>query len=111
MAMGIVWGRKLDPANIERLVVDALATLREFGEPGADARTLTDGPMTDPEERAHIATTNLRRTAGRLAKQSSFYAKRFADVGVDPRKLDIAHLDQVPVTVKAELTQHANEFL
>jgi phenylacetate-coenzyme A ligase PaaK-like adenylate-forming protein len=111
MAMGIVWGRKLDPRNIERLVGDALATLREFGEPGADARILTDGPMTDPEERAHIATTNVRRTAGRLAKQSSFYTKRFAAAGVDPRKLEVGHLDQVPVTVKADLTQHANEFL
>ncbi len=111
MAMGIVWGRKLDPRNIERLVADALATLREFGEPGADARILTDGPMTDPEERAHIATTNLRRTAGRLAKQSSFYSKRFAGAGVDPRKLDVGRLDQVPVTVKADLMQNANEFL
>jgi phenylacetate-CoA ligase len=51
MAMGIVWGRRLDPANIERLVGDALATLAQFGEPGEDVGMLVDGPLTDPAAR------------------------------------------------------------
>jgi phenylacetate-CoA ligase len=111
MAMGIVWGRRLDPTNIERLVGDALATLAEFGEPGADVHTLTDGPLTDPDERAQFTTTNLRRTARRLAKQSPFYAERFAAAGVDPGQLDLAGLHRIPVTVKADLTRRANDFL
>ncbi|HEY4631838.1 MAG TPA: hypothetical protein VIG96_11070, partial [Blastococcus sp.] len=65
MAMGIVWGRRLDPANVERLVADALATLAQFGEPGADVGMLVDGPLTDPAARRQSATSNLRRTARR----------------------------------------------
>jgi len=111
MAMGIVWGYRINPRNVERLVGDALATLREFGEPGADVRELTEGPQATPEDRANFATMNLRRTTRRLAKQSPFYARRFAEAGVDPGKLDLDNLSQVPVTVKAELKERSGEFL
>ncbi len=110
MAMSIVWGRRLDTRNLERLVGDALATLAEFGEPGVDAQALTDGPNADPAARAQIVTTNLRRTARRLAAQSPFYARRFADAGVDPAKLDLAGLAKFPVTVKADLLGAPEDF-
>jgi phenylacetate-CoA ligase len=42
MAMSMVWGRRFDPDNIARLVADALETVAEFGEPGEEARHLTD---------------------------------------------------------------------
>lgn len=53
MAMGMVWGRKLDTANLARLVDNALAILAEFGEPGSDVHALLDGPLADPTSRAH----------------------------------------------------------
>jgi len=63
MALSVAFGRRLDTANLERLVGDARATIAEFGEPGADAESLIDGPQADPETRAHLAQTALRRTA------------------------------------------------
>jgi len=33
MAVGMIWGRRLDTRNLERLVEDARATIAEFGEP------------------------------------------------------------------------------
>ena len=72
MAMGMVSGRRLDPRNIGRLVDDVLATLAEFGEPGADAQQVIDGPLADPEEQLEFAGRGLRRTARRLAAQSPF---------------------------------------
>jgi len=110
MAMGMVWGRRLDARNIGRLVDDALATLTEFGEPGADARQLIDGPLTNPEARLEFATRGVRRTATRLAAQSPFYARRFAAAGVRPDKLDVAGLDAVPVTVKHDLVERPEDF-
>jgi hypothetical protein len=74
MAMGMVWGRRLNTNNLERLVNDALATLDEFGEPGADAGEVIDGPLADPAARLDFANRGLRRTAIRLAAQSPFYA-------------------------------------
>ncbi len=110
MAMGMVWNRRLDTRNIARLVDDALATLAEFGEPGADAQTLTDGPLNNPEMRLQIAGTNVRRTAARLDAQSPFYARRFAAAEVNLSKLDIAGLRGIPVTVKGDLNRQPDDF-
>jgi phenylacetate-coenzyme A ligase PaaK-like adenylate-forming protein len=110
LALGMVWGRRLDPANVARLVGDVLATLAEFGEPGTDADELINGPMADPEIRLDIANRCLRRTARRLAAQSPFYARRFTSAHVDPAKLDIAGLRAIPVTVRADLTERPGDF-
>lgn len=110
MAMGIVWGRRLDPANVERLVGDALATIAEFGEPGADVAALTDGPLTDPQSRRDFAASNLRRTARRLATTSPFYARRFDSAGLPAAALSPESLTDLPVTTKRDLVQQAAEF-
>lgn len=110
MAMGMVWGRRLKPDNIARLVDDALATLAEFGEPGPDARELVDGPLDDPAARLDFATRGVRRTAARLASVSPFYARRFTAAGVAPDKLDLAALTAIPVTVKRDLVERQDDF-
>lgn len=111
LAMGVVWGRRFDPANIVRLVDDALATIAEFGEPGDDAQSLIDGPLTDPEARKSFADNGVRRTARRLADQSAFYARRFAAAEVDPARLDAAGLAAIPLTAKADLIRQPEDFL
>ena len=110
MAMGIVWGRRLDPANIERLVGDALATLAQFGEPGEDVGMLVDGPLTDPAARRQSATSNVPRTAKRLSVVSPFYARRFAAAGIDVGRLDPDRLGTIPVTVKRDLVERGRDF-
>ena len=92
MAMGMIRGRRLDTRNIGRLVGDALATIAEFGEPGADAQQLIDGPLADPGERAEFVKHAVRRTARRLDVHSPFYARRFVAAHVQPGKLDLAAL-------------------
>jgi phenylacetate-CoA ligase len=110
MAMAMVWGRRIDTGNVERLVEDALATLQQFGEPGADVRQLLDGPLTDPAARLDFANRSLRRTARRLATQSPFYARRFAAADARPERLDLTNLRTIPVTVKRDVIQRAGEF-
>jgi phenylacetate-coenzyme A ligase PaaK-like adenylate-forming protein len=110
LALGITQGRRLDPRNVARLVDDVLATLAEFGEPGADATELIDGPMTSPEARLEVTNRSLRRTARRLAAQSPFYARRFASAQVDPSKLDLAGMPKIPATVKADLIERPGDF-
>lgn len=110
MASSMTWGRRLSTRNVARLVGDALATIEEFGEPGADADQLIDGPAVDPEAQRALATAALRRTALRLASRSPFYASRFADASVMPHELDIDLLRAVPVTVKRDLIERAAEF-
>jgi phenylacetate-coenzyme A ligase PaaK-like adenylate-forming protein len=111
MAMGMVWGRRIDPRNVGRLVEDALATLAEFGEPGADAQQLIDGPLSDPGAREHFETQGLRRTARRLAARSPFYARRFEAAGLRTDRLDRAAIGTVPVTLKSDLVSKPTEFV
>ena len=110
MALGMISGRRLDTRNISRLVDDALATLAEFGEPGADAQQLLGGPMADPEERLDFARRSLRRTARRLGAQSPFYARRFAAAQVTPGELDVDRLQAIPATTKRDLIERPGEF-
>jgi phenylacetate-coenzyme A ligase PaaK-like adenylate-forming protein len=110
MAMGMVWGRRLNTRNLGRLVDDALATIEEFGEPGADAGQVIDGPLSDPATRLDFTTRAMRRTATRLAAQSPFYARRFAATGVRPDRLDIAGLGAIPVTLKHDLVERPDDF-
>jgi phenylacetate-coenzyme A ligase PaaK-like adenylate-forming protein len=110
MAMGMVWGRRLDTRNLGRLVEDALATMAEFGEPGADVQQLVHGPFADPEARLHFATRGIQRTARRLAEQSPFYGRRFAAAEVQPDKLEVAGLGAIPVTTKADLVGRPEDF-
>jgi phenylacetate-CoA ligase len=110
LALAMVQGHRINPRNVARLVDDVLATLAEFGEPGADASELIDGPAASAEARLEITNRTLRRTARRLAAQSPFYARRFASAQADPAKLDIATLPTIPVTVKADLTGQPGDF-
>ena len=111
MAMGMVWGRRLDAPNIGRLVDDVLATLAEFGEPGADAQQLLGGPLATPEARSEFATRSLRRTASRLAVQSPFYARRFASADLRAAETDLTALRHIPVTTKRDLIERPGDFL
>jgi phenylacetate-CoA ligase len=110
LALGMVQRRRLDPRNVERLIEDVLATVAEFGQAGADAAELVDGPTTDPQERLEITNKGLRKTAVRLAAQSPFYARHFSSAQIDPAKLDVAGLQTIPVTVKADLTERPGDF-
>jgi len=110
MAMGMVWGRKLDTPNLARLVQDARATLAEFGEPGSDVQQVLAGPLHDPAARADLINRSLRRTARRLDAQSPFYQRRFAAAGIAPDKLDLETLRTIPVTVKRDLIDRQAEF-
>ncbi len=111
MAMAMVWGRRLDPANVGRLVGDVLATIAEFGAPSAEAQEILGGPLADPEERLDFANRCLRRTARRLAARSPFYARRFAGLPAEPAELDVAALRAIPVTTKRDLVGRPADFL
>jgi phenylacetate-CoA ligase len=110
MAMSMVWGRRLDTANLGRLVNDMLLTIAEFGEPGQDAQEVLGVPLGDPEARLEWTNRGLIRTARRLAATSPFYARRFASASAEPAKLDVKGLRAIPVTTKQELIEQAGDF-
>jgi phenylacetate-coenzyme A ligase PaaK-like adenylate-forming protein len=110
MAMSMALGRRPSTANLARLVEDALSTLDEFGEPGADTAAVLDGPGADPAAQPELVADSLRRTATRLADRSPFYARRFAAAELQPRRFDADALRRVPVTTKRDLIARPAEF-
>jgi phenylacetate-coenzyme A ligase PaaK-like adenylate-forming protein len=110
LAFGMVSGRRLSTRNLSRLVDDAIATMAEFGEPGADAQALLGGPLPDPADQLEFANRGLRRTARRLAAKSPFYARRFAAAGREDGTIDVAGLSTIPVTTKRDLTERSDDF-
>ncbi|MFC5187501.1 phenylacetate--CoA ligase family protein [Actinomadura harenae] len=111
VAMAMVFGRRMNPRLVERLVDDALATLHEFGSPGEDVEQLVDGPFSDPNERRDLQTRALRRTARRLRDKSAFYRERFAAAGVDPAELTLESLRKVPVTLKDDIVTRGADMM
>lgn len=111
MAMSMVWGRPINPRNVERLIEDVLSTLQEFGAPGDDVQQLLDGPFTNPASRAEFQTRAIQVTARRLASKSPYYQKLFAAHDIVPDKLTVDEMPQVPVTLKAMLQEQPRDFI
>lgn len=111
MAMSMVWGKPINPRNIEHLVEDALKTLKEFGAPGDDVQMLLEGPFADPLARREFQNRALQRTARRLARVSPYYQKLFALHEIEPAKLTVEAIHQVPVTLKRMLQEQQQEFI
>ena len=110
MAMGMVSGRRLEPATSA-----GWWRTRWPRSPSSASRAPTrsrcsSGPLADPEERLEFARRGLRRTARRLAAQSPFYARRFAAAHVEPGGLDVAALRAIPVTTKRDLIERPGDF-
>ncbi len=111
LALSMLGGRPIQPKVLTGLIDDALATLAEFGKPGDDVGQLVDGPFADPAIRRDFTDRALRRTARRLVRRSPFYETRFAAAGIDPRRLTVESVRDLPVTVKDDLIAAPDSFV
>jgi phenylacetate-coenzyme A ligase PaaK-like adenylate-forming protein len=111
MAFAMATGRPIDPANVRRLIGDALTTLRELGSPGDDLQQLLDGPFADPAARHAFQEQALRRTVRRLARRSPYYRELLAAHGLDPAALTLDALASIPVTTKRDLVAAPERFI
>lgn len=111
MAIAMVFGRPINPRNIERLIGDALKTMEEFGAPGDDVQQVLDGPFSDPDARQAFQNQGLQRTARRLARVSPYYRALFAEHQVNPEQITIETIHQLPTTRKQALQERQHEFI
>jgi phenylacetate-coenzyme A ligase PaaK-like adenylate-forming protein len=111
LAMSMVWGRRIDPRNVERLIRDAQRTLKEFGAPGDDVQQLLEGPFADPQARREFQDGALRRTARRLERVSPYYRQRFQAAGTRPADMTVESITSVPVTRKRDLVERQRDLL
>lgn len=111
MALSILRGAPISPANLERLIGDARATLREFGAPGSDVEELVDGPFADPDLRRHLQDTSLRRTVKRAAHVSPYYREVLAARGIDTSAVTTQTIENLPLTRKSDVLSRTADFI
>lgn len=100
----ILRNRPIRPYDLERIARDLVATIAEFGEPGADS-ALLPGPAgaVDPAVRRTVTERSLRATARAAARHTAYYRRTFDRLGLDPGTLTPETWARVPVTPKAAL--------
>ncbi|WP_439947968.1 phenylacetate--CoA ligase family protein [Streptomyces sp. BBFR109] len=104
--MSILLNRRIRPQDLERIARDLVATLGEFGAPGADsALLLGQAAGIDPEVRRTVTRRSLRATARTAARHTAYYRRLFGGLGLDPDALDPddGTWARVPVTPKQAL--------
>ncbi|WP_333768027.1 phenylacetate--CoA ligase family protein [Streptomyces sp. IBSBF 2435] len=102
--MAILLNREIRPQDLERIARDLVATLAEFGEPGADSSLLPgQAGQLDPEVRRTVTRRSLQATARAAARHTAYYQRVFADLAIDPGRLDTDTWSQVPITPKKAL--------
>ena len=111
MAWSILRGVPISPGNLERLIDDARATLREFGAPGSDVERLIDGPFADPNMRRHLQDTSVRRTVKRAARVSPYYREVLTARGIDPSAVTTQSIENLPLTRKSDVLKRTADFI
>ena len=111
--MGMVWGRRLNPQNIEparrrRARHDRRVRRARRRRAGPDRRP-ADRPRGAAEQFATTGHPPYRPTAGRAVTVLRAPVRRRR--GATPAKLDLAGLRAIPVTVKADLIRQPADFL
>ncbi|WEH35809.1 phenylacetate--CoA ligase family protein [Streptomyces sp. AM 4-1-1] len=102
--MAILRNRSIRPQDLDRIARDLVATLAEFGEPGADSALLPgQAGQVDPEIRRTVTRRSLRATARAAVRHTSYYHRIFGELGLDPDSLTTETWSQVPVTPKKAL--------
>jgi phenylacetate-CoA ligase len=107
-ASAILLGRPFALGALDRLVDDAVATVREFGSLGDQAGELLGGPTLDEAARCDMQLRRFRAQAVRAARETRYYAELFEHSGLDPTRLDPATL---PPTRKEALRADPDAFV
>ncbi|MFJ4961112.1 Phenylacetate-coenzyme A ligase [Streptomyces sp. ADI96-02] len=102
--MAILRNRRIRPQDLERIARDLVATLAEFGEPGADSALLPgQAGAVDPAVRRTVMERSLRATAQAAGRHTAYYRRTFDTLGIDPGTLTPETWDRIPVTPKEAL--------
>ncbi|CAM5266712.1 hypothetical protein SXANM310S_02803 [Streptomyces xanthochromogenes] len=113
--MAILRNRRIRPQDLERIARDLVATLAEFGEPGADSALLPgqsgQAAQIDPEVRRTVTRRSLRATARSAVRHTAYYHRIFGELGLDPDELDAESYARVPVTPKKALRSMPTAFV
>jgi phenylacetate-coenzyme A ligase PaaK-like adenylate-forming protein len=111
LAAALLTGRPIPTWALDRLVVAARDSLREFGHVAPEGQSALTGPSLDPETRRAMQISRFQTQAARAAAGTSHYARLFAALGCDPRRLTWDDIGRLPVTTKDALRDRPDTFV
>jgi phenylacetate-coenzyme A ligase PaaK-like adenylate-forming protein len=110
-AASMLFGIRLSQRSLDRIIDGMLATRREFGAVGQDARGLTSGPALDEESRRDMQLRRFRRQAARAAGDTAYYEQLFKQIGLDPARLTWEEVQRIPLTPKKDIRDRPGDFV
>ncbi len=110
-ALALAAGRPIPVRALERLTSDAAATVREFGAVGPDGQEAVAGPTLDEATRRDVQLRRFRTQAKRAAAETTYYPPIFAELGLDPAKLEWSDVARLPLTPKEALREAPDAFV
>jgi phenylacetate-coenzyme A ligase PaaK-like adenylate-forming protein len=111
LAASVAFGVPFAPWSLDRLVDALLATRREFGAVSSEGADLVTGVTLDDTTRRELQLHRFRQQAVRGARETAYYGRRFAGLGLDPGRLTFAEITRLPLTPKAALRDDPGAFV
>ena len=111
LAASVAFGVPFAPWSLDRLVDALLATRREFGAVAPEGAELLTGVALDDETRRELQLRRFRQQAVRGARETAYYGRLFAGLGLDPGRLTPEDVARLPLTPKAALRDDPGAFV
>lgn len=110
-ASSLLFGTRFSLRAFDRMIDALRETQREFGSIGAEGTEMLTGPALDDETCRQVQLRRFRAQAKRAARETDYYQRLFADLGLDPRRLTYDDIATTPLTPKSDLRQDPDAFV
>jgi phenylacetate-CoA ligase len=110
-AASLVFGLPFAPWSLDRIINGLRATQHEFGPLVTNEMGLLGKAPFDDETRREMQWRCFRTQAKRGARETAYYGRLFAELGLDPAHLQAKNITCLPLTSKAALRESADAFV
>ena len=111
LGTSLLFGTRFSQRAMDKIIDGMLATRREFGSIGREARELTTGPALDEETRRDMQLRRFRKQAARAATSTPYYHELFKRIELNPARLTWEDVARIPLTPKADIRDHPGNFV
>jgi phenylacetate-coenzyme A ligase PaaK-like adenylate-forming protein len=112
-AYSLALGRPFPVPSLDRLIEGIRDTRREFGPDavGDDSAEVIGGPRLDDATRRDMQLRRFRAQAKRAARETPYYERLFAELGLNPTQLGAADITGLLRTSKDALRENPEAFV
>jgi phenylacetate-coenzyme A ligase PaaK-like adenylate-forming protein len=110
-AASLASGKPFALWSLEWLIAALRDTRREFGAIGPEGAEVVRGPALDEATRREMQIRRFRAQAKLAARDTEYYGRLFATLGIDPARLRHDELARIPLTPKEAVRDTPDAFV